>query len=74
MDTICKDLGINSRRKGNFIKELLQPYKPEDFNGFIDEYLQKQNKNQIRDPKANGSGMANGSAVANGSEIAKQSS
>lgn len=71
MDTICKDLGINSRRKGNFIKELLQPYKPEDFNGFIDEYMQKHNKTKIRAPKANGSKMGNGSAVANGSEMAK---
>ncbi|TAQ86979.1 hypothetical protein B7494_g4682 [Chlorociboria aeruginascens] len=41
VDTLCKDLGIDSRRKSNFLSEIFAPYKPEDFNGFIDEYLQK---------------------------------
>ncbi|KAI4201020.1 MAG: hypothetical protein LQ346_002262 [Caloplaca aetnensis] len=39
IDTLCKDLGISSRRKSNAIKELFEPYKPEDFRGFVDEYL-----------------------------------
>ncbi|KAL9028250.1 MAG: hypothetical protein Q9196_003362 [Gyalolechia fulgens] len=39
IDTLCKDLGISSRRKSNAFKELFQPYKPDDFNGFVDEYL-----------------------------------
>jgi dimethylaniline monooxygenase (N-oxide forming) len=30
---------LNSRRKSNVISELFSPYKPEDFSGFIDEYL-----------------------------------
>lgn len=41
-DTLCKDLGLNSRRKSNFFAELFAPYKPQDFNGFIDEYLAKK--------------------------------
>ncbi|TVY18280.1 FAD-dependent monooxygenase DEP4 [Lachnellula arida] len=39
VDTLCKDLGINSHRKSNPVAELFSPYKPEDFDGFIDEYL-----------------------------------
>ncbi|KAJ1337157.1 dimethylaniline monooxygenase (N-oxide forming) [Microdochium nivale] len=39
VDSLCKDLGIKSRRKGNPVSELFSPYRPEDFNGFIDEYL-----------------------------------
>ncbi|PTU21751.1 hypothetical protein P175DRAFT_0515817 [Aspergillus ochraceoroseus IBT 24754] len=39
VDTLFRDLGLNSRRKSNQVAEFLEPYKPEDFNGFIDEYL-----------------------------------
>ena len=41
VDTLFRDLGLNSRRKSNLVAEFLEPYKPEDFNGFIDEYLAK---------------------------------
>ncbi|KAL9635413.1 MAG: hypothetical protein Q9204_002638 [Flavoplaca sp. TL-2023a] len=44
VDTLCEDLGINSRRKSNIYAELFEAYKPEDFEGFIDEYFSaKQN-------------------------------
>ncbi|KAJ9271357.1 hypothetical protein DTO212C5_2707 [Paecilomyces variotii] len=43
IDTLCRDLGINSRRKKNPIAEIFSPYRPEDFNGFVDEYLAAQN-------------------------------
>ncbi|KAI9164125.1 FAD/NAD(P)-binding domain-containing protein [Paramyrothecium foliicola] len=39
IDSIFQDLGLSSNRKSNSISELLSPYKPEDFNGFVDEYL-----------------------------------
>ncbi|KAL4942553.1 hypothetical protein BDV06DRAFT_235396 [Aspergillus oleicola] len=42
IDTLCRDLGINSRRKKNPIAEIFSPYRPEDFDGFIDEYLAAQ--------------------------------
>ncbi|PCG89671.1 Hypothetical protein PENO1_103310 [Penicillium occitanis (nom. inval.)] len=43
VETLCKDLGLNSRRKSNLLSEYFSPYKPEDFNGIIDEYYaQKQ--------------------------------
>ncbi|KAI2630026.1 hypothetical protein GGS21DRAFT_525177 [Xylaria nigripes] len=39
IDTIFGDLKLQSRRKSNFVSELLSPYEPADFNGFVDEYL-----------------------------------
>ena len=39
IETLCKDLGLNSRRKSNLLSEYFSPYKPEDFNGIIDEYF-----------------------------------
>lgn len=42
LDGLCKDAGIRSRRKSNIISEFLSPYRPEDFCGFVDEYLAKR--------------------------------
>ncbi|KAF6240609.1 hypothetical protein HO173_001280 [Letharia columbiana] len=42
LDGLCEDAGINPRRKGNFLSELFSPYRPEDFRGFVDEYLAKR--------------------------------
>ncbi|OCK75780.1 FAD/NAD(P)-binding domain-containing protein [Lepidopterella palustris CBS 459.81] len=42
VDTLFKDMGLVSRRKSNLFAELFSPYKPEDFNGFIEEYLSKR--------------------------------
>ncbi|MCJ1269839.1 hypothetical protein MMC22_009732 [Lobaria immixta] len=39
---LCKDAGINSQRKDNVFSEFFQPYRPEDFCGFVDEYLAKR--------------------------------
>ncbi|RWA08088.1 hypothetical protein EKO27_g7001 [Xylaria grammica] len=39
IDSVFGDLKLDSRRKSNFISELLSPYEPQDFNGFVDEYL-----------------------------------
>ncbi|KAF2965679.1 hypothetical protein GQX73_g7898 [Xylaria multiplex] len=39
IDSIFGDLKLDSRRKSNFVSELLSPYEPQDFNGFVDEYL-----------------------------------
>ncbi|KAI0451163.1 hypothetical protein F5B21DRAFT_487898 [Xylaria acuta] len=39
IDSIFEDLKLDSHRKSNFISELLSPYEPQDFNGFVDEYL-----------------------------------
>ncbi|TGJ80975.1 hypothetical protein E0Z10_g7785 [Xylaria hypoxylon] len=39
IDSIFEDLKLDSRRKSNFLSEFLSPYEPQDFNGFVDEYL-----------------------------------
>ncbi|KAL8861944.1 MAG: hypothetical protein Q9178_001814 [Gyalolechia marmorata] len=39
IDSLFEDLGLQSRRKSNFVAELFSPYQPHDFNGFIDEWL-----------------------------------
>ncbi|KAJ5765402.1 dimethylaniline monooxygenase [Penicillium odoratum] len=50
VDTLCKDLGINSRRKSNPVAEIFSPYRPEDFNGFIDEYFANQMNSSVSQP------------------------
>lgn len=50
VDTLCKDLGINSRRKSNPVAEIFSPYGPGDFNGFIDEYFANQMKVSVSKP------------------------
>ncbi|KAI0169555.1 FAD/NAD(P)-binding domain-containing protein [Hypoxylon sp. FL1284] len=42
IDSIFADLGLKSRRKSNPVSEVLSPYHPHDFNGFVDEYLKKR--------------------------------
>ncbi|KAI0438131.1 hypothetical protein F4803DRAFT_565497 [Xylaria telfairii] len=39
IDSVFEDLKLNSHRKSNFVSELLSPYEPQDFNGFVDEYI-----------------------------------
>ncbi|TRX97269.1 hypothetical protein FHL15_002063 [Xylaria flabelliformis] len=42
IDSIFADLKLDSHRKSNFISELLSPYEPQDFNGFVDEYMRNR--------------------------------
>ncbi|KAI2609238.1 FAD/NAD(P)-binding domain-containing protein [Hypoxylon sp. NC1633] len=51
IDSIFGDLGLVSHRKSNMVAELLSPYKAEDFNGFVDEYLEKRNARRASDGK-----------------------
>jgi hypothetical protein len=44
VDTLFGDLGLNSRRKKNPASELFEPYRAEDFKGFIEEYLRLHHK------------------------------
>ncbi|KAI0521978.1 hypothetical protein F5B22DRAFT_512600 [Xylaria bambusicola] len=48
IDCIFEDLKLDSHRKSNFISELFSPYAPEDFNGFVDEYLRKRNTSKAQ--------------------------
>ncbi|KAI0189161.1 hypothetical protein EV127DRAFT_454210 [Xylaria flabelliformis] len=42
IDSIFADLKLDSHRKSNFLSELLSPYEPQDFNGFVDEYIRNR--------------------------------
>ncbi|KAI0554403.1 hypothetical protein F4679DRAFT_295216 [Xylaria curta] len=42
IDSIFADLKLDSHRKSNFLSELLSPYEPQDFNGFVDEYMRNR--------------------------------
>ena len=41
IDTLLRDLNLNPRRKKNIWNELVQPYRPADYAGLVDEWLQK---------------------------------
>ncbi|KAL9613791.1 MAG: hypothetical protein Q9167_001682 [Letrouitia subvulpina] len=40
IDCLAKDLGIKTARKSNPISEMFTSYRPSDYDGLIDEYLQ----------------------------------
>jgi dimethylaniline monooxygenase (N-oxide forming) len=42
LDTLLRDLGINSRRKGNLFAEFLAPYGPSSYANCMDEYVAKR--------------------------------
>ncbi|KAF7915869.1 uncharacterized protein EAE98_010949 [Botrytis deweyae] len=49
LDSLFRDMGLNSRRKSNFFSEIFSPYQPEDFNGFIGEYLEMKSSKTKQD-------------------------
>ncbi|KAI1444246.1 hypothetical protein F5Y02DRAFT_184148 [Annulohypoxylon stygium] len=55
IDMLFKDLKLKSRRKSNFVEELLSPYQPEDFAGFVDEYFAVGGAGAGREKLGNGS-------------------
>ncbi|KAK3994451.1 cofactor FMO1 enzyme is FAD, partial [Cladorrhinum sp. PSN332] len=42
VDVLYNDLGVNSRRKGNFLSELIGLYTPSEFKGVVIEWLEHQ--------------------------------
>ncbi|KAI0095845.1 hypothetical protein GGR51DRAFT_62478 [Nemania sp. FL0031] len=48
IDTVFEDLKLDSHRKSNFVSELLSPYEPKDFNGFVDEYLRSRDASKTK--------------------------
>jgi len=41
LDMLLKDLGLEHRRKGSWLKEIFQAYGPEDYHGIIEEWMVK---------------------------------
>ena len=39
-----RDLGLRTKRKSNPVAELLSPYRPQDYNGLISEFLETRNQ------------------------------
>ena len=42
VDLLLGDLGVNSRRKDGFFKEISEPYGPEDYVSIVDEWVKGQ--------------------------------
>ncbi|KAF7513211.1 hypothetical protein GJ744_010607 [Endocarpon pusillum] len=42
LDKLLGDLGIKSRRKGNFITEFFSPYGPHNYGDCLNEYVAKR--------------------------------
>ncbi|RDW80311.1 hypothetical protein BP6252_04949 [Coleophoma cylindrospora] len=47
IDTLARDLGLNTNRKSNMITEMFTPYRPSDWRGLISEYLAVEKKRQV---------------------------
>jgi hypothetical protein len=41
-----RDLGLNPKRKSNFVADQLMPYRPADYQGLIQEYLSVRSKSE----------------------------
>lgn len=47
LDLLLQDLGLKWRRKGGILREILEPYGPEDYKGLIEEWLEKEEKKEL---------------------------
>ncbi|KAF2212814.1 hypothetical protein CERZMDRAFT_40830 [Cercospora zeae-maydis SCOH1-5] len=45
IDLLLNDVGIKSHRKGSQMAELVEPYKPKDYRGLAEEYLELHGQN-----------------------------
>ncbi|KAG9028362.1 hypothetical protein FRB95_006544 [Tulasnella sp. JGI-2019a] len=46
-DLLLRDLRLDSRRKGGFLKELFTPYGAQDYRGIVEEWLFEANTNDV---------------------------
>ncbi|KAI7971498.1 hypothetical protein EIK77_001374 [Talaromyces pinophilus] len=61
VDTLARDLGINTSRKANPIAEMFSTYVPSDYNVLIGEYLHnRERKAELAGEKSSTNGHANG--------------
>lgn len=42
LDMLCKDLGLQNRRKDNLWKEVFEAYGPEDYAGIVEEWIEQE--------------------------------
>ena len=43
-DLLLGDLGLESKRKGGVLKEVYDPYGPEDFSTIVEEWIAKSRR------------------------------
>lgn len=48
IDTLCRDLGIDTKRKGGF-REIFESYGVRDYNGVVEEWMKKEKLREIGD-------------------------
>lgn len=53
IDTLLKDLGINTRRKPNPFANLFVPIYPRDYRGLLDEFRKVRERKKLGQPSAN---------------------
>ncbi len=41
VDMLLRDVGVENRRKGSFVREVFEAYTPEDYDGVLEEYERK---------------------------------
>lgn len=46
VDTLARDLGLNTSRKSNPFSEMFAPYRPRDWRGMIPEFLEAEKQRQ----------------------------
>jgi hypothetical protein len=45
-DMLLRDLGLNGRRKGGGVREVVSSYGPEDYRGLIEEWVRKERREE----------------------------
>lgn len=48
LDMLCKDLSLKNRRKGGLLKEVFEAYGPEDYAGIVEEWMEKETGQLIK--------------------------
>lgn len=57
IDTLARDLGLNTSRKSNPFSEMFLPYRPSDWRGLISEFLEAEKKGQANGGECKGKGL-----------------
>ncbi len=60
IDTLARDLGIKTNRKSNPVSEMFTPYRPRDYRGLIDEFLEVEERRARLKPRTDISSFGNG--------------
>jgi hypothetical protein len=48
-DMLLRDLGLEGRRKGGGVKDIVSSYGPEDWKGLVGEWVDKQKRERKKD-------------------------